>query len=194
MVLAFTNELVGILRGNIKAYLLNGWVYFDFVLPVNLKSENNTEEVSNSAPSYLLDTILTSHQPEISSDIAENNKVALIKDVEESERDSILIVEDDQSLRHLLKSVLKENYIIYEADNGNSAISFLKNNKPNVIISDVMMPEMDGLAFCRYVKSVPALAGIPFILLTARGSEENKVEGYEIGADAYILSLFISTI
>ncbi|WP_461789959.1 hybrid sensor histidine kinase/response regulator [Pedobacter sp.] len=184
--LAFTNELVGILRGNIKAYLLNGWVYFDFVLPVNLKSENNTEEVSNSAPSYLLDTILTSHQPEISSDIAENNKVALIKDVEESERDSILIVEDDQSLRHLLKSVLKENYIIYEADNGNSAISFLKNNKPNVIISDVMMPEMDGLAFCRYVKSVPALAGIPFILLTARGSEENKVEGYEIGADAYI--------
>ena len=57
---------------------------------------------------------------------------------------------------------------------------------PNLIISDVMMPDMNGLELCRTVKQTPALAQIPFVILSARGSEDNKAEGYELGADAYI--------
>lgn len=86
----------------------------------------------------------------------------------------------------MIRNILKDQYIVYEASNGTEALNFIKKTTPGLIISDVMMPDMNGLELCQRVKQTPATAQIPFIILSARGSEENKTEGYEVGADAYI--------
>ncbi|RYX94031.1 response regulator, partial [bacterium] len=184
--LAFTKELINILDGDIQVYLKDGWIYFDFILQLNTVNDGKEDEVITSTPSYLFESILKPYQNNEAETIEEGNKNTLIEDLQDKFEHSILIVEDDVALRFLLKNILKDQYNVYEADNGKTALSFLMHNKPDIIISDVMMPDMDGLVFCKHVKSAPATSNIPFILLTARGSNEQKTEGYELGADAYI--------
>jgi YesN/AraC family two-component response regulator len=79
---------------------------------------------------------------------------------------------------------------VYEAENGLEALEMIRKNKPDLIISDIMMPLMDGLELCNRVKELPATCQIPFILLSAKDSIEHKTEGYEVGADAYIAKPF----
>jgi len=184
--LAFTKELIAIMDGSIDVSLKNGWIYFNFKLKLKQVVEGKQDEVIASAPSYLFESILKPYQQEHIETVEESNKIALIDDLQGVAEYSILIVEDDDALRFLIKTILKDQYNVYEAENGISAIEFLKNNTPDIIISDIMMPDMDGLALCRHVKTVPATCHIPFIMLSARGTEEHKTEGYETGADAYI--------
>ncbi len=116
----------------------------------------------------------------------ENNKQALLREWEENNKESILIVEDDHAIRYLLKDILQEHYIIYEAENATEALGLLQQTLPALIISDIMMPGTDGLTFCEKVKNAPATCHIPVILLSARGAMEQQTAGYESGADAYI--------
>jgi signal transduction histidine kinase/ActR/RegA family two-component response regulator len=102
----------------------------------------------------------------------------------------ILIVEDNDSLRELMKGGLREFYSITEAKNGMEALEKLHENKPDLIITDVMMPGMNGLDFCRQVKMDPALNQIPVILITPKSTEGGRMEGLEAGADAYIAKPF----
>ena len=185
--LAFTKELIAIMDGNIAVYLENGWIYFHFKLRLKQSIEGKENEVVASAPSYLFESILKPYHEETTE---ENNKIALIDDLQNLVTASILVVEDDASLRFLIKNILKDQYIVYEAENGRTALDFLKNNTPDIIISDVMMPDMNGLELCRYIKTAPATCHIPFIMLSAKGTEESKIEGYETGADAYISKPF----
>ncbi|MFA6275557.1 MAG: response regulator [Pedobacter sp.] len=184
--LAFTRELINILEGEIEVSLKDGWIYFEFKLKLQTTIQGKNDEVITSAPSYLFESILKPYQDEVLETVEERNKTTFIEVLKEKAEHSILIVEDDIALRFLLKNILKDHYNVYEAENGNDAITFLKNNTPDIIISDVMMPDMDGLELCKYVKTAPATSNIPFIMLSAKGSEENKTEGYETGADAYI--------
>lgn len=99
---------------------------------------------------------------------------------------TILIVEDDVEMNDFLTKCLGGEYAVLNAFNGKEALSILKNEAVHVIVSDVMMPEMDGFEFTRIVKSDIETSHIPVILLTAKIGNQSKVEGYEIGADAYI--------
>jgi signal transduction histidine kinase/DNA-binding response OmpR family regulator/streptogramin lyase len=103
---------------------------------------------------------------------------------------TILIVEDSDDVQIYLKEILKEEYNIIIAENGvkglDSALQFL----PDLIISDVMMPKMDGIEFCSHIKSDWQTSHIPVILLTAKASSENKIEGLETGADDYVTKPF----
>ncbi|RDC54501.1 hybrid sensor histidine kinase/response regulator [Pedobacter chinensis] len=188
--LAFTKELISIMDGNISVYLQNDWIYFNFKLKLQQTMEGKEDEVVASAPSYLFESILKPYHEESMETVEQNNKIALIDDLKGFASSSVLIVEDDAALRFLIRNILKDQYNVYEAENGRSAIEFLKNNTPDIIISDVMMPDMDGLELCKYIKTAPATCHIPFIMLSARGTEENKTEGYETGADAYISKPF----
>lgn len=185
--LAFTKELISIMDGNIQVYLEDDWIYFNFKLKLQQTIEGKENEVVASAPSYLFESILKPYNEETAE---ENNKIALIDDLKGYAPSSILVVEDDASLRFLIRNILKDLYIVYEAENGRSALEFLKNNTPDIIISDVMMTEMDGLELCKHVKTAPSTCHIPFIMLSAKGTEESKIEGYETGADAYISKPF----
>ena len=105
---------------------------------------------------------------------------------------SILLVEDSQDVRLYLYDLLKSDYTIYQAINGKEGISIAQEKMPDLIISDIMMPEMDGMEFCRRIKTDWLTSHIPVILLTAKASGESKIEGLETGADDYLTKPFSS--
>ncbi len=97
----------------------------------------------------------------------------------------ILIVDDNFELRLFLKQSLEEHYFIYEAENGNAAVDLAKEKIPDLIISDVMMPGMNGIELCKLVKESFETSHIPFIILSAKDALDTKIEGMESGADFY---------
>ncbi len=98
----------------------------------------------------------------------------------------LLIVEDNPEIRSFLHGYLGQKYKTVRAGNGREALGKVTTDIPDVIISDVMMPEMDGLELCRRVKEDINTSHIPVILLTAKTTMENRLEGLDAGADAYI--------
>lgn len=103
---------------------------------------------------------------------------------------SILIVEDDEEIRHFVKDFLQRGYKIHEAVNGREALEVLTAHHIDLIVSDIMMPEMNGIDFCKQLKGNIRTSHIPIILLTAKTSLTHHKEGLEIGADAYITKPF----
>lgn len=102
----------------------------------------------------------------------------------------ILIVDDNEDMRYYLRFIFQTHYRVEEAENGAEALQKAAELVPSIIVSDVMMPVMDGLAFCAKVKEEVSTSHIPVILLTARAREEQKAEGYEHGADSYLTKPF----
>ena len=103
---------------------------------------------------------------------------------------TILIVEDDEELRSLVKKILSYRYRVLSASDGVEALSVINEENVDIIISDVMMPNMDGLEFCRTIKKDIETSHIPVILLTAKNSVDERAECYNAGADAYISKPF----
>ncbi len=102
----------------------------------------------------------------------------------------ILVVDDEEEIRQYLKSELSDLYRIEEAVNGKEALDYILREKPHLVISDVMMPEMDGATLTKKVKSNINVNYIPIILLTAKATQEDKAEAFETGADAYVSKPF----
>ncbi len=103
---------------------------------------------------------------------------------------SILVVDDNDDIRFYLKDNLRSYYSVYEAVNGREAWQQAQQHQPDLVVSDIMMPEMDGIELCRKIKNDPRTSHIPVILLTARSAEEQKLEGFETGASDYITKPF----
>lgn len=101
-----------------------------------------------------------------------------------------LVVEDDPELRRFIVSVLEHDYTIYEAENGFEGSLKAKNLAPNFIISDIMMPQMDGIEMLKLIRNNLATSHIPVVLLSAKTAIESKLEGLEFGADDYISKPF----
>ena len=102
----------------------------------------------------------------------------------------ILIIEDNDELRDFTKSCLEEYYKVFEAANGSKGWDIAVTELPDLIITDVVMPEMDGVEFCRNLKSDERTSHIPVIMLTAKISVEQQLEGLESGADVYLTKPF----
>lgn len=109
---------------------------------------------------------------------------------EKDDRKKLLVVEDNDEFRNYLTEQLSECYHVIEASNGEEAEKLILSEYPDLIISDLMMPKMDGIELCQRVKSNIQTSHTPFILLTARTSDKSKMEGYEAGADSYISKPF----
>lgn len=105
-------------------------------------------------------------------------------------RPRVLVAEDEDDLRGFIVGVLKESYDVDVAKNGAEALELLKLNRPDLVLTDVMMPEVSGLDLTRAIKGDPSLRNIPVILLTARGENEAALEGYEAGADEFVSKPF----
>ncbi|SIQ06913.1 response regulator transcription factor [Halanaerobium kushneri] len=99
----------------------------------------------------------------------------------------ILIVEDEQKIRKVIKSYLQDEYNIFEAVNGKEALSLFKTKNFDLIILDLMLPEISGEEVCQTIRQV---SEVPIIMLTAKSSEENKIEGFDYGADDYLTKPF----
>jgi DNA-binding response OmpR family regulator len=102
----------------------------------------------------------------------------------------ILIVEDDEEIRKYLCSELSAEWHISSCFNGKEALSMILEKAPDLVVSDIMMPEMDGMTLCRKIKQNININHIPVILLTAKTREEDNIEGLSIGADSYITKPF----
>lgn len=106
------------------------------------------------------------------------------------EKNSLLIVEDNDDFRSFLVGCLQEYYQVYEASDGKKALTVLAQQSIHVVISDIMMPVMDGMELCRKIKTDIRYSHIPIILLTARTAEEHILSGLKEGADEYITKPF----
>ena len=102
----------------------------------------------------------------------------------------VLVVEDEDEIKSYLKSELSDEYKVETCSNGKEAYDSILRDAPDLVISDVMMPEMDGLTLCRKIKQNTNVNHVPVILLTAKSKPEDTLEGMETGADAYMVKPF----
>lgn len=107
-------------------------------------------------------------------------------------KESILVIDDNKDIREYIKSLFADKYMVLEAENGSVGIRKAMKYVPSVIICDVLMPEMDGLECCKRIKAEIQTSHIPVILLTACALDEQRIEGFECGADSYISKPFNS--
>ncbi len=105
-------------------------------------------------------------------------------------RKRVLVVDDDEEIRNYICQEFASEYHMTACANGKEALSILLSKTPDLIISDVMMPEMDGITLCRKIKQNVNINHIPIVLLTARSEEEDNLEGLGIGADTYLVKPF----
>lgn len=110
--------------------------------------------------------------------------------VKSKTRHRVLVVDDDDEIRKYICDEMAGEYHMHACVNGKSALAYVLDKKPDLVISDVMMPEMDGITFCRKVKQNVNINHIPVILLTGKSNEKDNLEGLDIGADAYIAKPF----
>lgn len=113
-----------------------------------------------------------------------------LPELEKTEKEVVLIIDDNQDVRDYVKMLLDEEYLVIEAANGKEGLKMALKYVPDAIICDVMMPIMNGMECCRHLKSEPQTSHIPVMMLTAYAMDEQKIEGYECGADSYISKPF----
>lgn len=171
--LSYSKTLIQKHGGNIGAYnnSVQGATFF-FELPLQ---QIHTADVHNSPEVFItnLDAPLITNFPE---------QVEFTTHIY-----SLIIVEDNNELREFLQETFKNEFqTIYTASDGEKALQIINDKMPDIIISDVMMPRMDGYTLCQQVKSSILTSHIPIVLLTARCDTDSTMTGYKIGADAYV--------
>ena len=181
--LSLTKDLVELHHGTIgvESELGKGST-FTVDLPIDKDSYEEYElmEGELSANNVKADVILENEEL-TDSETVENLRTA---------DNHLLLVEDNEELLYLMERILSRHYHVLIAKDGLEALDIIKDNEIDIIISDVMMPEMDGLELCRTLKSNLETSHIPIILLTAKNTAEDRIECYNAGADGYISKPF----
>ena len=178
--LALTKKLVEMHNGTINVESRTGEGCL-FTVNLPLQSAPSGLEVSTEGSSgHLIDLKIT----DLDMDWEAGEKT--LRDPEKQDRMVILIVEDDSELRTYMKKMLAKKFTIIEAKDGQEGLDTATSLMPNLIISDVLMPHLDGIQMCKKIKSQISTSHIPVILLSARSEVEDKIQGMEFGADDYI--------
>ena len=161
-------------------------------LPLDIKAEPGV--VENVKNEFLINSMKSvEYEMSIANDEIANGGVTQQK-TENKKRETILLVEDNKELRVHLKDDLISNYEVIEAVNGEEGLKMVKKHFPDIVISDVMMPKMDGFEMCKAIKSEFETCHIPVLLLTARSLEDDRVDGYNSGADGYLSKPFVMSV
>ena len=156
-----------------------------------IRLHHGTISVSDNQPVGSIFTITLPIQAEVSSqDKTANQSAQADRHSDENNRKTILIVDDNQDMLSFISSCMKEDYKVYTATDGAAALDVLQREQIDLIVSDVMMPGIDGFELCRRVKFDINLSHIPLILLTARTTDVSRIEGLELGADDYLTKPF----
>ncbi len=180
--LALTNDLLQIHKGNIevKSQLGEGAV---FTIEIPVAKESYTAEELSIEDAEIIDF------PEL-PDIVMPETTHEGEEIENEKKFTILVVEDHRELKHLIVENFENKYNVLSAENGIQALEIIRENDIDLIISDVMMSEMDGLTFCKIIKNDIESSHINILMLTARTSTEDRIDCYNAGADAYIAKPF----
>ncbi|WP_232285924.1 two-component regulator propeller domain-containing protein [Aquimarina agarilytica] len=176
--LAITKDLVDLHHGSIEVVSkVNLGTCFTLKLPAT-KAHLLPEEI----------TTFSEPKKQVIREVSTipTNKTEKVKKSGNLKEKTVLVIDDNEDIRTLVKNILKDKYRILEADTGKRGLQIVLQELPELIISDVLMPEMDGIEFCHQLKSNIRTKHIPIILLTALNSVEHRIKGIESGADAYI--------
>lgn len=174
--LSYAKMLIDLHGGRIGAFSNDdGGATFFYELPGNLQEQ----EVSCPQHPYLNELLNSPEEDKIEPDSFSLQGY------------SLLVVEDKQDLRDFLKEALKDKFKkIYLAEDGVDALRMIKQQQPDIVVSDVMMPHMNGYQLCKAIKEDLNISHIPVVLLTARADSESRMLGYKLGADAYLAKPF----
>ena len=195
--LSLTHDLVKLHHGNIQCESQEGeGTTFTITLPIR-KSAYAPDEIDNTdRPNAINQEAIrqASQETKQESQPASGDKPKLAP-VRQSifirkNASKILVVEDNEELLALMLQVLSKNYHVFTAKNGKQAMNIIMKEKLDLVVSDVMMPIMDGIELTKQLKSDKSFWQLPIILLTAKNKEEDKTEAYSVGADAYITKPF----
>jgi signal transduction histidine kinase/DNA-binding response OmpR family regulator/ligand-binding sensor domain-containing protein len=175
--LDFTKKLVELHHGAMTVSSeKNVETAFSFVLPLDDKT-------------YKEDSWIREDK-NLEAELIESPVESESEDRADSEKELVLLVEDDLELNRFIRSSLKKHFRVISAYNGKEGVNMAKDQLPHLIISDIMMPEMDGYGLCKQIRNDELISHIPIVLLTAKTDAESKVRGYEYGADDYVSKPF----
>ena len=179
--LALVRELVELHQGRIEVESENSLTTFRFWLPLD-SSVYQTSDFDFSieaAPVEEISIPQLKPKPEVEN-----------KTTSDESKLVILVAEDNPDLQYFIKDILGDQYHVIQALDGEKGLQLAKKEIPDLIISDVMMPKMDGFEMSQQIKQDPLTDHIPIIMLTAKASKENKLEGLELGVDDYLTKPF----
>lgn len=188
--LSLANELVKLHHGKIEVHSWMGkGTSFVISLPLGREHLSEEEIVTHpeiSFPEYIMEEsaekgVTIPVPQETRSNVFSNKRTGL---------PLVLLVEDNTDMRHFIKNNLDHQFVFIEADNGIKGFNTAVKTIPDLIISDFMMPGMDGLELCRKIREDDRTSHIPFIMLTARADKESRISGFDTGADDYIIKPF----
>ena len=196
--LSLTHDLVKLHHGDIRCESLEGeGTIFTITLPIRKNAYAPDEiDVSNKRKTVDQKAIQqVSQEVNLEAPNSEEEDKPKLAPVRQSifirkNASKILVVEDNEELLALMLQVLSKNYHVFTAKNGKQAMNIIMKEKLDLVVSDVMMPIMDGIELTKQLKSDKSFWQLPIILLTAKNKEEDKTEAYAIGADAYITKPF----
>ncbi|WP_026473194.1 hybrid sensor histidine kinase/response regulator transcription factor [Alkaliflexus imshenetskii] len=182
--LAFVKELVRVHHGEITAFSEEGkGTSFKIHLPLGIKNYCREQITCKQSP-------LTRSRLVNQSKSQHNNNTNNDKNLLVNEMPIILVVEDHEEVSQYIHDCLRKHFNIIIAESALDALELAKNKIPDLIISDVMMPGKDGFSFCKEIKSNDATSHIPLMLLTAKATNEDKIQGLKNGADDYLTKPF----
>ena len=181
--LSLTKDLVELHHGTIEveSELTKGST-FTIYFPIDKDSYQENDLITGETP-------VNDKKAAMIFEHEDLEKPGVVEDVQVNDN-HLLLVEDNEELLYLMEKILSRQYHVLVAKNGLEALDIIKDNEIDIIISDVMMPEMDGLELCRNIKSNLETSHIPVILLTAKNTAEDRIECYNAGADGYISKPF----
>lgn len=157
----------------------------------SIEVQSETNKGSVFTVEIPIDKDIYTEQEIYESTILPNEEIeSVIENEETNDRPCILFVDDNKDLRELMRNILGKSYQLITAKNGIEGLKLLSENNIDIAICDLMMPEMDGLEFCRHLKTDVQTSHIPVLMLTAKNGTEDQIECYKAGAESYIAKPF----
>lgn len=182
--LAITKNLVQVHKGKITVNSkLNKFTLFTINIPIKEKFYSREEIYNIESETENISDVITKDEDKLAP-------IDLPKSSINSQKPVLLIIEDNFEVRNLIKSHFIDSYKVIAIDNGKDGLNKALEVIPDIIISDIMMPKMNGLELCKHLKTDERTSHIPILILTARSSHTFKIEGFEYGADDYITKPF----